>query len=366
MKVAYVITRADSVGGASIHVRDLAKAMREMGHDAQVIIGGTGPVTDHLESAKVPFIALPSLRRALHPLHDLNAFLEVKEAIQTLQPDLVSTHTAKAGWIGRAAARALHVPVIHTPHGLPVGDRLGSMQGRMYSVLERVAARWARAVVCVCEAERQLAVSKRIAPPEKIRVIYNGVRNDVRRARPGVDPVRIVSVARMEAPKDHATLFDALELVSDVPWELALVGDGPLEPALRARASNRIRFLGAMSDAAQVLADSQIFVLSSRSEAFPRSILEAMRAGLPVIASNVGGVSEAVDHEVTGLLTSPSSPSELADALRSLIKSSLKRERMGANGHLRYQERFRFESMLSATLGLYATIVGVPNPRPLA
>jgi glycosyltransferase involved in cell wall biosynthesis len=366
LKIAYVITRADAVGGASIHVRDLARAMRDQGHDAQVFIGGTGPVTDQLATAKVPFISVPSLARSLHPLRDMNAYLELKELLAEFRPDLVSTHTAKAGWLGRAAARALGIPAIHTPHGLPIGDRLGRVQGQVYTVAEKIAAPWTRAIVCVSEAERQLALAKRVAPPEKLHVVYNGVRDNNLRAEPGRDPVRIISVARFEAPKDHETLLAALEQVMDLPWELVLVGDGPLEVALRARANDRVRFLGTVADTGEALANSQLFVLSSKSEGFPRSILEAMRAGLPVVASDVGGVAEAVEHGITGLLVPSSSPYELAHALRAMLESSIIRQRMGDAGHLRYQERFRFESMLSGTMRLYATIVGVPKPRPFA
>jgi glycosyltransferase involved in cell wall biosynthesis len=357
VRIAYVITRADSVGGASIHVRDLARAMRDAGHDARVFIGGTGPVTDQLSSADIPYVPLEALARAVHPWRDALAYLEIKRALEEWQPDLVSTHTAKAGWVGRAAARTLRLPVVHTPHGLPVGDRLSPAQGRVYAVAERLAAPWARAIVCVSQAERRLALEKRIARADKLHVIYNGVRDNGLRANPASEPVRIVSVARLEAPKDHATLLDALHYIDDLNWELLLVGDGPLEATLRARAPGRVRFLGAVEDTGPILAGSQLFVLSTRSEGFPRSILEAMRAALPVIASDVGGVGEAVEHGVTGLLVPPGSPAALGEELRKLLKIASFRERMGTLGHLRYQERFRFERMLMRTAQLYATIV---------
>lgn len=225
MKIAYVITRADSVGGASIHVRDLARAMIDAGHSARVFLGGTGPVTDQFSSFQVPFVSLKWLGRALHPWRDTMAFFELRSALGEWEPHLISTHTAKAGWLGRAAARSLGIPAVHTPHGLPIGDRLSRNQGRVYTVAERLAAPWAKAILCVSEAEKRLALEKGIAPPEKLHVIHNGVRDNNLQADPGREPVRIVSVARLEAPKDHETLFAALKYLPP-GYELTLVGDG--------------------------------------------------------------------------------------------------------------------------------------------
>lgn len=361
MKIAYVITRADSVGGASIHVRDLARAMREAGQEARVFLGGRGPVTDQLSAAGVPFVSLPSLGRAIHPWRDFAAYFELRRALAEWRPDLVSTHTAKAGWLGRAAAHSLRIPAIHTPHGLPIGDRLSRAQGRVYTIAERIAAPWARAIICVSEAERNLALGKRIAPADKLHVIHNGVRDNGLRASPEKRPVRIISVARLEAPKDHLTLLAALRLVSEYDWEMLLVGDGPLESVLRTQAPPGVKFAGAVADPAPLLADSQMFILSSRSEGFPRSILEAMRAGLPVIASDVGGVRESVADNVSGFVVPPASPAALGEKMAILLKSQDIRQLQGAAGHRIYWERFRFETMLSRTLGLYNEVVSGPS-----
>lgn len=367
MKIAYVITRADSVGGASIHVRDLAREMIARGHDARVFLGGTGPVTDQLMAAGVPFQSLQSLQRAVHPARDYQGYKELRDALKAFSPDLVSAHTAKAGWLGRAAARSLGIKVVYTPHGWAISDRISRAQGAIYTVAERVAAPWADAIVCVSEAERKLALDKKVAPPEKLHVIYNGVRDIAPEliARPDIEPVKLVSVARFEAPKDHQTLLAGLRQVRDLKWTLDLIGDGPLEPLIReqsAQFGDRIRFLGYVPDTAPSLARASIFLLSSRSEGFPRSILEAMRSGVPVIASDVGGVREAVADGQTGYVVLPGSPGSVAAAVRRLIKSASDRQRMGRAGRLRFRERFEFNRMTDNTYCLYATIVGVQRP----
>ena len=365
MKIAYLITRADAVGGASIHVRDLARAMIGRGHQATVLLGGNGPVTEQLAAAGVPYVSLRYLERPIHPLRDLRALAEIVTALRALAPDLVSTHTAKAGWLGRAAARRLSIPALYTPHGWSIGSRMPPPLGAIFSLAEKVAARWSAAIICVCEEEKRLALSKGIAAAGKLVVVHNGVGDiaDELRARPAQSPVRICSVARFASPKDHRTLLVALAALRSLPWELDLVGDGPLAPEMRGLASQlglagRVRFHGYVADPAPLLAGAQLFVLSSRSEAFPRSVLEALRAGLPVVASAVGGVGEAVTDGVNGLLVPAGNPEALAAEIQRLLADAGLRESMGASARAAYERRFRLEYMVDSTAAIYATLLG--------
>jgi glycosyltransferase involved in cell wall biosynthesis len=365
MRIAYVVTRADAVGGASIHVLEMGRAMRDQGHDVLVLVGGAGPVTELLAAAGVPFRSLQTLRRAIHPLRDLRAFGELTAALRAFQPDLVSTHTAKAGWLGRAAAARLEIPAIYTPHGLPVGARMPGAAGRFFLLAERAAARWARAIVCVSGQERQLALQHRIGRPEQLVVIHNGVRDVPAslRAAPGKPgPVKIVSVARFEPPKDHALLLRALARLRSQDWQLDLVGGGPLESASRVLAhelgiAERVRFLGYRKDVDAVLAQAQVFALCSRSEALPRSVLEALRAGLPVLATDVGGIREAVDNGESGFLVPAGDELTLADAMAGILADGALRQRLGAQARLTYESRFRVESMIGKTKSLYEMVL---------
>lgn len=364
MKIAYIVTRADAVGGASIHVRDLAQAMLNRGHQAIVLVGGRGPVTDQLAAAGVPFRSMSFLERPIHPARDLRALAELTAVLRHLQPDLVSTHTAKAGWIGRAACARLGLPAIYTPHGLSIGDRVSAPLGAAYTLAERIAAKWTSTIICVCEHEKRLALSKGVAAEEKLCVLANGV-GDVPpelRANPGESPARICSIARFESPKDHSTLLRALASLGSQPWQLDLIGDGPLQPGIRRLArslgiAGRIRFLGYQPDPARLLGRTQLFVLSSRSEGLPRSVLEAMRAGLPVVASDVGGVGEAVTHGVTGLLVPRQDPGALAAALGELMANPSERQRLGAAARRAFETCFRLECMVEKTARVYDTVL---------
>jgi glycosyltransferase involved in cell wall biosynthesis len=364
VKIAYVITRADAVGGASIHVRDLARAMLERGHQPLVLLGGGGPVADQLAQADVPFRPLRFLRREIHPLRDWRAVEEMTWALRDFGPDLVSTHTAKAGWVGRAACARLGIPSVYTPHGWAIGSRISAASGLLFTAAERMAARWCRAIICVCDYEMRLALEKRVAPPGTLHVVHNGVRDIPawQRAEPGRGPVRICSVARLESPKDPGTLLRALATLPSGEWKLDLVGDGPLEAKMRRLAASlgigqHVNFLGYRADAAEVLAASQLFVLSSRSEALPRSILEAMRAELPVLAADVGGVREAVSHGVTGLLAPAGDVPAFSAALADLLAGGALRQRLGATGRLTFERRFRLERMIEDTETVYAAVL---------
>jgi glycosyltransferase involved in cell wall biosynthesis len=334
--------------------------MQERGHDVVVLLGGNGPVTDQLDGRQVRHTTIPTLQKAIHPTRDATAVLATARALREFRPDLISTHTAKAGFVGRAAARLLGIPAVFTPHGWAIGDRLGRTKGQLFALAERLAAPWTAAFINVCEAERRLALSRGIGDPGRHHVIYNGVHplGPAARATPG-DPastVRIVSVARFEPPKDHDTLLAALGGLEGGNWHLDLIGDGPLESEYRDRVDHgRVTIHGYLPDPSPLLARAHMFVLSSRSEAFPRSILEAMRAGLPVIASDVGGVSEAVTG-ANGRVVPPGNPVALREAIRELLQFPSQRQLLGDAGHLIYSQRFRFEHTLLATELLYRTL----------
>jgi glycosyltransferase involved in cell wall biosynthesis len=365
MRIAYIITRADAVGGASIHVRDLASHMMRRGHEVIALVGGKGPVTVQFASVGVTFHSLQHLQRAIHPWRDYLGYRELLHVLKAWKPDIVSTHTAKAGLLGRAACRSLRIPVTYTPHGWSIGQRISAVAGPIFCMVERMAARWTDAIICVSEQERQLALKKHVAAPEKLRVIHNGMRDIDPKflANPAIEPVRICSVARFEAPKDHSTLLHALATLKSLTWKLDLIGDGPEHESMQQLASllkidDRVTFHGYQQDPAAILSRAQLFVLSTRSEAFPRSILEAMRAGLPIVASNVGGVSEAILHGENGLLVPPSSPDALAGALRAVILDSSLRQHFGASARRDYEERFRLDRMVDDTAAVYDAVLG--------
>ena len=360
MKIAYIITRSDTVGGAQIHVRDLAKAMIHAGHEVNVLVGGKGPYTEQLKAEDITFHSLNHLVHPIHLHHDILGYKEIKTMLKELEPDVVAVHSSKAGVLGRLAAKQLKIPVVFTAHGWAFTEGVPKIKQFLYQHIERYVARFASRIITVSDYDRNLAISRRIASESKIQTIHNGV-SDISTnliAKPEIEPVRIIMVARFEKPKNHSLLLQALKSLQHLSWEVVFVGDGPLMSDVESETrelglSSRVRFLGRRDDIPELLAHSQIFALISRWEGLPLSILEAMRAGLPVIASDVGGVKEAVVHEKTGYLISREDVTEIREYLNNLITNPQLRKEMGKNGRVQYEKAFTFDQMLKKTLQIY-------------
>lgn len=361
MRVAYALTRSDAVGGAAVHVRDLAARMLEQGHEVVVLVGGDGIFLEQLDERGVPRRRIPHL--VGHPFHLWSWPLvlgEMRRELKRFRPDLLAAHSSNAGFLGRLAAASVGVPRVFTAHGWAFTEGVPGWKRAVFLAGEKAMAPLTDRIVTVSEFDRRLALRRRVAPPEAVVTIHNGMP-DVKeglRARPRRQPPRIVMVARFEEQKDHGTLLQALARLRDRPWRLELVGDGPLQGTVERQAAaldltDRVLFAGHRDDVAERLAQSQLFVLASRWEGFPLSILEAMRAGLPVVASDVGGVGEAVVDGATGRLVPPARPGVLAGALAELLSAAEMRRRMGRAGRLRYEEHFTFERMFGKTFRVY-------------
>jgi len=364
MNIVYIITRSDSIGGAHVHVRDMATWMLSNGHRPNVVVGGEGPYIAELSRRGIPCSKVPSLVRPISPAHDFVALLELRKLLERLQPDLVSTHSSKAGWLGRIVARSLGLPVIFTAHGWAFTDGVPGTRRRFYILAERLAAGFSNRIITVSDYDRNLALKYRVAPMSKLVTVHNGVLDvtSMYRAQPSLQPPRLIMVARFEEQKDHQTLLQALANLQDLPWTLELVGDGPLRSvteslARRLGIRNRIWFTGAVNNVADRLKKAQIFVLISRWEGFPRSILEAMRAGLPVLASDVGGVAEAVEDGVNGILVPRGDVNAVRTALRRLLTNPSIREIMGRRGRERFEREFTFDRMAEKTLQVYREVL---------
>lgn len=364
LRIVFLISRADDIGGAQIHVRDLSTALRAQGHDALVLAGGEGALADQLRERGVPFHRLQNLHRSVGPLQAGRAVLEIRHLLRDLRPDLVSTHSTTAGLLGRIAARTLGIPVLFTAHGW------GFTEGRPWRLripfwlVEWAAAPLAARIITVCESDLRAATRTRLTRRARLLAIPNAMPDlgESLWAMPGRSPPRVVMVARLSWWKDHATLLHALAQLVDLEWELELVGDGPLRGEMEALATSlgiasRVRFAGFCSDVPARLANAQLFVLATKWEGFPRSILEAMRAGLPVISSDVGGVRESVRDGETGFVVPSGDVAALRDRLSVLLASPEQRVRMGKAGRAWYEERFSLERLVAETTAVYTSVL---------
>lgn len=372
-KILFVITRGDLLGGAQVHVKDLARAAQQDGYQCLVACGQKGIFTDLLENQQTPWVALPALQRSINPLSDIKAIIQLSRIIRKESPTLVSCHTAKAGLVGRIAAFHCGVPAIFTAHGWQFAEGISLVQKLFVLSTEYLCARICKKIIVVSEYDYQLARRYHVVPATKMKIIHNGMpdthtfgerkvaETPQKNEAPSISnrpqdtqTVKLVMIARFQEQKDHPTLFKALADLQDLAWHLTLIGDGPRmswaqQEVQRLGFANRVTFTGQQSSVIEFLRSADIYLLISHWEGFPRSILEAMREGLPVIASDVGGSGEAVIIGETGFLVPRGDVVTLTRYLRKLLENSELRYQMGKAGRQRFVQHFTFEHMYQET-----------------
>lgn len=370
MKIAYLITRMDEYGGAQIHVRDLSQWMVQNGHDVTVMSGKAGRVFDEIKNNGVHCVEISELKRPVHILKDWRAFVQIRRALQDIRPDIVSCHSSKAGLIGRLAARSLGIKVIFTAHGWSFTTGVPYHKRMVYRALEKFAALFGDHIITVSHFDRDLAIRYNIAPSNKMTAIHNAMLPlPLRRSVTNINP-QLVMVARFGPQKDHYTLLNALARLRDKSWHLHLVGNGDdnavKQQAEQLQLSEKITFHGERHDVPEFLSRQDIFLLISHWEGFPRAILEAMRAGLPVITTETAGSPESVDDGETGYVVPEHDPVELAEKIRILLDDAELRVAMGKAGRKRFEEDFTFDKMADKTLAIYQNVTGKIPTKPTA
>ncbi len=366
MRIAFLLTQAYSIGGASIYVRDLAIALKQdKGNDVKVFVGGKGPFLEILENENIAFESLKYLVREISPLKDILAYFEIRKALKIFSPDIVHCNSSKAGLIGRLVCKNLGIPNVFTAHGWSFTEGHPWWKRTLFCFLERHTIQCATKVIDVSNYDKELALRNNVGQDSQHVVIQNGVPDiiDLPQARPGEWPPKLIMVARFDAPKNQEIILRALAAIKDQAWQLDFVGDGPLKKQAENLASslgvaNKVKFLGEREDVPFLLSSSQVFVLTSNWEGLPLSIIEAMRAGLPIISSDVGGCKELVKDGVNGYLVGSKDQNSLMDKLVVLLKDANKRIMFGKKSREFYEERFTFEKTFQKTSKLYEQILG--------
>lgn len=354
------VTETLEIGGAERVVVTLANELARRGHDSSIVcLKSEGPLARDLVDVRTSCIGKGEG-------NDPRAILRLAAALRAARADAVHSHDWGCYLDTMLAARLAGVPVaVHTAHGkymaYPPG-RLTALKKSLRHALERRAARRYGNVICVSDALRTHVAEEIGIPLSATRTIANGVAVPPLVARPLAAPgaSRLITVGRLAAVKNFGMLIRAFAGLA-VRWpklELSIVGDGPERPALESLAkqlglADMVKFLGFRSDVDALLAQSQIFVLTSLSEGIPMAILEAMKSGLPVVATRVGGVPATVMDGVTGSLVDSGDDRALTRALAALIERPESAAAMGAAGHERVRREFSVDAMVAAYESAY-------------
>lgn len=365
LNIVYIITRSDVLGGASVHLLDLAKGMINQGHQVHILVGGEGAFTEELKKNNINFSSLKHLKREIALTHDVLGFWEVKKYLKQLKPDVVHCHSSKAGLLGRLAAKSLNLPVVFTAHGWAFTEGISPKKQKVYAKIEKFLINFSDHIITVSEFDRIYGFNFGVGSPDKVTTVHNGIPvqdSQTKKVKQGDQPCKVIMVARFDDQKDQMTLIQALGLLKDKNWVMEFIGSGPTLERCKQEANklgleNKIKFLGQQRNVKDFLNNSDIFVLSTNYEGFPLTILEAMRAKLPVIATNVGGNNESIMGEKTGFLTKKNDVQDLSRALSTLIDDKNLAVEMGKQGYERFMTEFTHDLMLKKILKIYTEVV---------
>ena len=377
IRVLHVITRLDPGGSAEntlLTVARLNKARFEVHLAVGMTAGDPGPTLDTARQAGVVLLEIPELVRAVTPIADWRALRSLRRIMRRNAYDIVHTHTSKAGILGRLAARLEGVPrVVHTPHGHVFYGYYGAALTRLFVWFERWTAGFTHCIIALTQSDLEDHLRFKIAARERFRVIHSGVDfsaftdRDTRRDRAAVrdrlgvaaDAVVIGTLGRLTGIKGQR---DLLEAFADVRARVAnswllLVGDGEERDALENQAHSLgvaawVVLAGWRDEVPELLGAMDVFAFPSLNEGMGKALVEAMYAGLPCVATEVGGIPELIRHEQEGLLVAPAAPQDLAESVLRLLNSTAERARFGAAARKRAQS-YSVETMIEQIELLY-------------
>jgi glycosyltransferase involved in cell wall biosynthesis len=370
-RVLRLITRLN-VGGPARQALLLSRALAPEFHTT--LAAGT-PTADEgeLSHPAVPVVHVPLVRR-VHPGSDARALYAVVRLLKARRPAILHTHMAKAGTVGRVAALrgGFRPRTVHTYHGHVLDGYFGERVARVFTETERSLARHTDVLIAVSNEIRDQLLELRIGKPSQFRVIPLGLELDpflqvnqpsgLLRRRLGlrIEAPLVGVVGRLVPIKDHVTLLAAIRRLPGV--HLAVIGDGELRPVLEAAVremgiGDRVHFTGWWTDMAAAVSDLDVVALTSRNEGTPVALIEAAAAGIPVVATDVGGVRTVVEHGVTGLLAASGDTETVSDHLERLLADPGSRTGMGASARERVRHRFGESRLVNDVRELYGEVL---------
>jgi glycosyltransferase involved in cell wall biosynthesis len=384
VRVAQVVTRFIA-GAGGVALRG-AQALDRDRFSVTILSQDGGPLFAEAERAGLQVVRLRHMRPELSPSEDPRALNELKERLAEGGFEIVHTHSAKAGALGRLAAHRLGVPgIVHTLHGFPFHEFQSRIRRHAYIETERRLGRITDQFLAVGAAVAAEAIRLRIAPPERIRTIASAI--DPVGLEPASPATRsaarlliglpasakvVGTVGRLDYQKAPADMVAAARGLTDADVRFVWVGGGPLRDSIqrlidREGLASRFLLLGERDDVKRLLPAFDVFAMASRYEGLPCAVVEAIAAGIPVVATAVNAVPEVVIPGRTGLLVPPAAPDQLGRALAYLLYHPQEAAEMAVAARSALGDRFRPDELgrdltevYSRALGHTAGGVGMP------
>ena len=358
--IAILITKSD-IGGAQIHVLNLLRNLKEQ-FRFTLVCGEEGYLTEKSAKLGIETIILKNLQRQISPSSDYRGYREIRRLLAQLKPDCLHLHSSKAGLLGRLAAWREGIPVVFTAHGWAFTEGAGTLQRTYGLFAEWLLGHIGASVITVSQYDYQLALRFGVITPTNSWMIFNGVEGidtlSIDRS-PGL--VNILNIGRMARAKNQKLLIEAASLVNR-DFQLVIVGAGRFSEELERLAidlglAGKVVFTGTAGDTSAWFGSANIFALSSDYEGLPLSVIEAMSARLPIVATDVGGVSELVCDGENGFLVPRGDARAFARKLEILIDDAELRRKFGENSYQRFIDNFQAGLMCSKTAGVYEKVL---------
>ena len=374
LKVVHVVTRMNT-GGVAVLISELVTGMDSERFEVHLITGSCSPgEEDYLQARGIDLqqISIPSMQRSLRPLQDLTAFLQLTRELKRLKPDIVHTHTSKAGLLGRVAARIVtpKARVIHTFHGHLLHGYFSKPATQVITFSERALAGISDILISMGNEVKANLLAAKIGNPQQFQVAFPGVRenkpnlNNLEAAKfkeEHSQNVIFTYVGRLSQIKRCDRIIEtAIQVSNHVPAPYFLIiGDGELRKSLESQASGLpIAFLGWESHTEDWLAISDAAILLSDNEAVPLAMIEAGLAGLPVITTNVGSMGDVVENGINGFLVGPII-NEIAVKIVAFSESPELRKNLGDKGRELARQRFSVETMIKRHEEIYSQAIQI-------
>ncbi|NTW21952.1 glycosyltransferase family 4 protein [Candidatus Falkowbacteria bacterium] len=394
-KILYITTESE-LGGSQRYILDLARNLKNE-YDIVVVFGsqnGDGEFGSLLEKAGINYFVLPHLVRRMSPLHDFLAYRAIKKLIRDIRPNIVHLSSRKASTIGSFAVHcqksgSAKPLVVYSPHGWAFNEPDSSLSQKIFLRLERYTQKYKDKIICINKSYIEQAEKLLHIDPRKLSLIYHGIdikqyqyyaKEDAKKRlfslienaqMPDEKTILVGSIGNLYPSKGYYYLIKAMHyLIIDYgfPITAILIGEGPERGDLEARiikfhpmdynamdgnVSQKIILAGRIANAAEILPAFDFYVSTSLKEGFPYTILEAMGAGLPVIATRVGGIPDMITDQVNGLLIDPQNSRTLASKVAELINDPSKKQRLATQAQHDANHLFKFNKMLEQTKKIY-------------
>jgi len=350
-KITYIITRSD-IGGAQFHTLYLIKEFQK-DYDILLITGTQGILSEQVKALNVRVKVVP----AIDSFNFISATLKIRKILAREKPDLIHVHSSLASFYGRCAAKLVGQKTLYTVHGWHFSNEPSRLKRLIKINVERFLKRFTHYWITVSEFDSKLGEKHQLFKKEKFETIANGVKQQTHQIAKKDSTLQVIFVGRASYQKNCKSAIKVISY-TNADIHLTIYASGDAVETLQSlidssQAKNRITLLKNQPNAAAKMPQYSVMLITSRYEGMPLSALEAMRAGLTLVSTDVCGMNEIVIEGKNGYLFPEDNEQKMAKVLDSLARDSDKLERMGRHSQLLYNEKFTVAKMLDATHSVY-------------